>query len=519
MRKIIVFILNNLILIPIATFSISIILIIKALDKKKFVTNLIEFLKIIKNIIYDKLLLLKIIFWDTILLKNWFINIVIIGIFIFLVTINPEFKKVHNELINSLIGVMASIFTTFNLVNGYNNYQKVKKLNNHFANEYKIVYELYIKGNYQGCLFKVNDLINKISDDKKAYRKYYRRFREYAGRCYYGISEQNNDEKTLFSSILCFEELYKETRDKKELAELENHIGVCYWQLFKLKKNKSYFEEAEKNLTEAKNKINKTSELYYLSILNNLGMLYNSYGQINNDKLYGIKALKLYKIAKNKINKLKSNNLDDINNLKISIFCNLSGTYRLLSQIKNKDKYINLSRCYLQKALTFIDIENSPLQYAHSIKELGDVCVYCYEGNYGIEQSLKYYKIALEILNPEDYPFDYALTMINMAIFMASQGDDDINKLDEAITYCNESLKIFKINKYAFHYANTHKLLGEINQTLFEKTLLEEYFRKSEESFNKALLVFTGSKHPKENNEVKANYQCLICRKNSVEQI
>ena len=52
MRKIIVFILNNLILIPIATFSISIILIIKALDKKKFVTNLIEFLKIIKNIIY-----------------------------------------------------------------------------------------------------------------------------------------------------------------------------------------------------------------------------------------------------------------------------------------------------------------------------------------------------------------------------------------------------------------------------------------------------------------------------------
>ena len=75
MRKIIVFILNNLILIPIATFSISIILIIKALDKKKFVTNLIEFLKIIKNIIYDKLLLLKIIFWDTILLKNWFINI------------------------------------------------------------------------------------------------------------------------------------------------------------------------------------------------------------------------------------------------------------------------------------------------------------------------------------------------------------------------------------------------------------------------------------------------------------
>jgi|GEM_PF-5342408 len=113
-----------------------------------------RFFPLMKNFINDKIFLLKIIIWNVALKKNWFINLILIFLFLIFLNLKINPDGTENQLITSLIGVLGSVLASFNLIDGYKQYQqeirwyKVKRF------YYKKLFELVdnIVQN-SGCIF------------------------------------------------------------------------------------------------------------------------------------------------------------------------------------------------------------------------------------------------------------------------------------------------------------------------------------------------------------------------------
>jgi len=140
---------------------------------------------------------------------------------------------------------------------------------------------------------------------------------------------------------------------------------------------------------------------------------------------------------------------------------------------REKREYDKLSIAVYTKALSLININDSPIVYGMTQYNLGNAhwtLSEVEEKAANSKKAISAYKESLKIRTKSDFPMDYAMTQNNLgnAYSTLSEVEDKTVNSKNAINAYTESLKIYTKSNFPMQYAMTQNNLGTAYSTLSE---------------------------------------------------
>ena len=296
----------------------------------------------------------------------------------------------------------------------------------------------------------------------------------------------------------------KNLSEEKKKGIIDKNLGLIYFKqkkydsAFKYFNNALEFFKAEKNCQE-------------------LAWIYNALGVVMQRTRRHSNCLDYYLSA---LNILEEEKIDSPN-LRLKVFFNLGDTYSRLGQIKNADKYLKMalplidaygdlnqiSKLYMSLGINYYEMGDTDqaLKYSHMSMELSKAVenmelvaglktnlgmVYNQLGKYTeaesfLEESLKL-KDNLKIEEKK------SATIIEIARLNFYR-----DRLDCALEYCNQGLKLLKKYPNPLEKGKAYHLIGLIKQKFYNQLTegkitkkADEYFSAANEAFQQAIKLF-----------------------------
>ena len=184
------------------------------------------------------------------------------------------------------------------------------------------------------------------------------------------------------------------------------------------------------------------------------------------------------------------------------------------NNIKASLSYAQSAGEVYENILKVISVQNDAVEYGITQKKLGDIRYVLsqhYEGREerisSATESIQAYNESLRVYRLEKYPEEYAMVQNNLgnANHWLAEEIDEGHNYEKAIQAYNESLRVYRLEKYPEEYAMVQNNLGVSYYTLAK---IEDHIKNHKESinaFDEALKVYTSEKFPREYDMTKAN--------------
>jgi len=282
--------------------------------------------------------------------------------------------------------------------------------------------------------------------------------------------------------------------DPCRFSETQNNLGKVYIRL-------SYYENPIENLQKAiaafeqalRFRTPDKASLEYAETQNNLGFAYTQLAE-HKPRESLQRALMAYEKA---LSVLTSEHSDYAKTKS-----NLGVVYWFLAKRVESSKE-NLKRAIkaYNEALNLLKPEEYPLDYAITMMRLGVAyrnLAEHEEPKENLERAIAAYKEALRFVTPEFAPMTYAGVQNNLAVAYRklSAHEDPVGNLNRAITACKETLRFWTPEQAPHSYARTQYNLGEVYRELAVHEDSVSNLKQAKEAYKEALRFWTPERAP-----------------------
>jgi tetratricopeptide (TPR) repeat protein len=282
--------------------------------------------------------------------------------------------------------------------------------------------------------------------------------------------------------------------DPRRFSEIQNNLGKVYIRL-------SYYENPIENLQKAiaafeqalRFRTPDKARLEYAETQNNLGLAYTELAE-HKPRESLQRALTAYEKA---LSVLTSEHSDYAKTKS-----NLGVVYWFLAKRVESSKE-NLKRAIkaYNEALNLLKPEEYPLDYAITMMRLGVAyrnLAEHEEPKENLERAIAAYKEALRFVTPEFAPMTYAGVRNNLAVAYRklSAHEDPVGNLNRAITACKETLRFWTPEQAPHSYARAQYNLGEVYRELAVHEDSVSNLKQAKQAYKEALRFWTPERAP-----------------------
>ncbi|RKZ93487.1 MAG: hypothetical protein DRR19_00925 [Candidatus Parabeggiatoa sp. nov. 1] len=182
-------------------------------------------------------------------------------------------------------------------------------------------------------------------------------------------------------------------------------------------------------------------------------------------------------------------------NFYASLQDHLGQTYAELPTGDRQENFRLAIVCY-EKALRFWKPEEKPIEYARTVRHLGDAYQTFSPDNHNINIAIELYKIALNFQTREVDPVGYAILQNSLGNAYRKMLDGDrAAHLNQAIACYQAALPVYTSTDYPFYYAGIQVHLG-LSYTDLPTGNRAENLNQAIQCFTEALRFFTAEQQP-----------------------